>query len=806
MFKNYITTTLRILWREKVYGLINIIGLSLGVSCSLIIALYLNNEFSYDKHHESRDQIFRIAEEQYRNGEFFEFSANVGGLVGPYLKQDYPEVLEYVRFSGSLTEFFRYEDQITYEDNVHYADNSVFDVFTHNIISGDPESALLNPASIAISQSFADRYFGDEDPLGKVLSTEADDFLVTLVFQDIPQTSHYRYDALISIESLFQQFEPNLTANVTNTYLKMVEGYEAESFQAIWAEFEQRHMEGLRGRGYTGDQLFLEPLSDIYLQSGVVSASTNTANVFSLYAFAAIGILILLVASVNYMNLATARSIKRVKEIAVRKLLGAEKRQLIIQLLGESAFLSLLSVLLSLGVVEFVLAIEFVSNAIGQNLSLRALSPLVLVLGTVALVAFLGVLVGLYPAYYISTNLTVLNAHKNTSVEKGNYSQNALVGFQFTISIAVIAMTLLMFSQIRFIQDRELGFDKEDKVLVSLWGADAIENGELFFDELLAQGAISGVAYTARGRQSGIFAGGEWPVGIPGTPFNEWREFNRIYVDENFFELMGVEVTRGRNFNAAISTDREEAALINETALREMGWNEPLGQNIGIAFNPATVVGVIDDFHVRALHQSLRPTVVSLLDMEFGGLSDEERKSLARTAVIDVGGVSVSEFLSILSDSWPSIDPAHPLDYQFLEDQLNRQYAEEQKQLQLFIAFSAICIFVSCLGLLGLSSYSTERRTKEIGIRKVLGASVLNIIFQLFRTTLFLLIGAALLASIGSFWASSQWLQRFYYQIEIDPSVFLLATCITTLIAFVTVSSQAYRTAITNPVEALRYE
>ncbi len=804
MFKNYLTITLRILWREKIYGLINIVGLSVGVACCVVIALYLNNELSYDKHHEKRDQIFRIAEAQYRSGSFYENSQNVGALIGPYMKRDYPEVSEYVRFSP-FRAFFRVDEQALYETDVQYADNSVFEIFTHQIVAGDKETALTNPRSIAISESFADRHFGDVSPIGEIISTDAEDFTVTLVFADLPQTSHLWYDALVSMDPFLERFEPNLTANSTHTYLMMSEGYAAESFRELWLEFEENYMENQRGQGYLGDQLFLEPLADIYLSSDVNSG--RSANLFSLYAFTTVGILVMLIACINYMNLATARSLKRLKEVTVRKILGANKSQLITQLLGESLIFAFISVLLGLGLVELVLSFDSIHLIIGQELSLSVLTAPSLLIGTILSVLLLGLIAGSYPAFYVATDMSFGSAkRRNPTNTRGLSLRNILVAVQFAISIAVIASTLLMYSQMQYMQDRSLGFTKENRINIRLRGAEAIETSALYFSELEQNGQILSSSIVATLSEPGTLSIQEWPIGMPGTPFDQWREANRIYVDDKFFELMDIEIVQGRNFNTEISTDLTEGALINETAMQEMGWDDPLGMSIGIGRTPATIIGVIRDYHVRGLHQRISPTVISYNNMNFAGLSDSQRKSQTRVAIVNVAGDSVSEFLATLADEWRSIDPVHPLEFQFIDEQIDQLYFSEQRQLQLFSIFSSICIFISCLGLLGLAAFNTQQRIKEIGIRRVLGASVMNVILMLFKTTSLLLMGSALVASAISYWASSQWLERFYYQTEISPSIFLLATGITMAIAFITVSSQAYRTATENPVEALRYE
>ncbi len=823
MFKNYLKITLRNLYRQKLYALINIFGLSLGIGCCLILSLYLIGELSYDRHHENHERIYRVVNEYTFNGNANR-AARSSQALGQLLITDNPDqIAAYTRFqipggSQSGTVFRRGTDTYFW-DNVYLADLNVFDVFTHEILYGDPQGALDDGLSIAVSRTFAETYFGDENPIGQTLSTDTADYRVTLVFDDLPESSHLKYDVLISMnrvgslpedEATLQRMLGNISVY---TYVLVREGFEAEQFDRIFSSFHTERVEAMaRQFGFTDNfdaRFWAQNLTDIHLDASL-DFDLPTGNVFYIYAFAGVAIFILSIACINYVNLATARSMQRAREVGMRKVLGAQRSQLIVQFLGESLFFVFFALLLSLGVVYLLIDNQLLGNLFGEQIYSGGVFTPQLLAWVFSLSLLVGVVSGLYPAFYLSsvTPVTALSGDSQNSTSSGGRLRQVLVFFQFTISIGIIASTLLMSNQMRYVSNLGLGFDKENKILVPLRGANVIEAIPALRNELANNPNILGVSTTQHipGGQMGL-------IGLnieTGSGTMELQSVNLMSVGEDILPALGIRLLEGRDFSQKFLTDVGQSIMVNQTLVDQMGWgNQAIGKQMKSAGGPGLdgrVIGVFEDFHYAALYQEVGPLMMISQQPDFRNASAENRALATRTLVINVAGENLSETLSFIRNLMQQFDPSHPFEFEFLDDQLDQLYSSEQNVLELISIFAGICIFVSCLGLFGLASFTTARRTKEIGIRKVIGASNTQIIALLSRSIIVLILIGAVVASITSFVLINQWLNTFAYRDVINPLVFIIATLAAIAVAMVTVATQSYRTVSANPIVALRYE
>lgn len=822
MFSNYLKITLRNLYREKLYALINIFGLTMGIVCCLLLSLYVMGELSYDRHNSKADRIYRIVNE-------YSFSGNAtpaalsSQALGQLLLMDNPDRMEaYTRFQrpGGSEDgtVFRHDLDTYYWDNVYLVDINVFDVFDHDVIYGNPDGALDDGLSLAVSETFARTYFGDANPVGEIVSTDTADYSINLVFADLPDTSHLKYDVLISRnrigtlpnnEAQLQQMLGSLNGY---TYVLMSEGFAASEFDRILANFQTDRIEAMaRQFGLTdfSARFWAQPLIDIHLDSIPLEFELPRGNVFYIYSFSAVAIFILVIACINYINLATARSMKRSREVGMRKVLGAQRSQLIGQFLGESLFFVLLSMVISLGVVYLLLSNQLLGDLLGQEIyAIRLFTPTLLGVlfgGTLVL----GVLSGLYPAFYLSSvpPAVALSGDSQIRSSTSGRLRQVLVFLQFAISIGIIASTLLMSNQMRYVSGLDLGFNKENKILVPLRGADLIESVPVLRNEMAMSPGIISISETQNlpGGQMGLAAlNMENNNGVM-----ELQSVNAMAVGEDFLATIGVDLVEGRDFSQRFLTDIGQSMLVNETLVRRMGWQQAIGKRVESAGGPGMtgrVIGVVKDFHYASLYQEVGPLIMLAPPRDFSTASAENRALVTSTLVLNVSGQNLSQTLSFIREVMQRFDPSHPFEFSFLDDTLNELYTSEQNVLRLISIFASICIFVSCLGLFGLASFTTERRTKEIGIRKVLGASSTQIIALLAKSIIGLIAIAAVVASIISFLIINQWLNTFAYREAINPAVFLFATIMAVVVAVFTVALQSYKTVRQNPIRALRHE
>ncbi|HEX5045818.1 MAG TPA: FtsX-like permease family protein [Gammaproteobacteria bacterium] len=811
--KTYLKVALRNLGREKMYALLNVAGLALGIACCLTLGLYLFGELTYDLHHVNRDRIYRIANRfTFGDGRSTDFAITSPAL-GPMLAEEYPDyIASFVRFRKSQSAVLRHEGEVAYWDDMYVADASVFEVFTHKILWGDRSTALTEPNTIAISRRVARRYFGDQNPVGESLANDAGiQMQVVLVFDDLPESTHLRYDALIAYKGGLE-----IPADITTrrallgdpngfTYLLLKKSADAARFPGMLKTFADKNM-GILASVNAKWNGWLEPLAGIHLNS-TVGYDRPRGNRFYLYAFASVAVFILAIACINYVNLATARAAQRTRAVGLRKILGAGRMSLIAQHLGEAALFSLLATVLGVIIVEVLLPLPGVTALFGKPLTLDLFGRPLLGLGVLGFGILVGLVAGAYPAAYLSSFAPLAALVGRYQPGGGLRLRETLVFVQFAISIGVIACTLLMGQQLRFVASKGLGFEKENRVLFTMRGADLIEREELIATELEKNPGVQGVAMSASimGQDVGI---------LTGKVENEEGRivdfgFSLTTVGDDYIPVMGIEIVKGRDFSRRLLTDVGASYVVNETFVRAMGWKDPIGKRIALGaagIVPGRVIGVAKDFNYKSLRTAIEPLAIFRDDADFSQLPAVQRPFQVRQLVVKVAPQEMGATLGQIQKLFAELDPGHPLQYTFVDVELDKLYTSEQRLMKLIGIFAAICIFVACLGLFGLAASNTEQRTKEIGIRKVLGASTLEIILLLARRVLVLIGAGAVVASIAAWIAMHQWLAGFAYRSALNPAYFVLAALGAGAVALLTMALQSWRTAHGDPVEALRYE
>ncbi|MCB1666267.1 MAG: ABC transporter permease [Pseudomonadales bacterium] len=820
LLNNYLRVGLRSLRKDRVYSAINIAGLSIGIACCLILGLYLRSALNYDAYHEKRDRLYRIVNELSINAKT-DYAASTSTALGPMMSAQHPEIEAFTRFEPvpfAQSQFRGADNQAYAWDYLYYADPAVLRMFSFDVLYGNPETALVDPNSIAVSERFARRYFGDRNPVGEQIRTESDTFRIDLVFADQPETTHLKYDALLSYNFLPVPETNDPREALWNispyTYLLLKEGVAASDFSRIGEDFFERNMLPLAQQLNINARVRfnLEPVASIHLHSTTIYDAPR-GNITYVYAFGVIAFFVLLVACINYVNLATARSTRRAKEVGMRKVMGATRIQLLGQFIGESLFYVLVSFLLALLLSTLVIQFTSLSTLLNASLPIQQLfQPLTLLL-LIGGAVLLGLVSGLYPALYLSSIPPVAAFRGVQGTGRGGRGiRQALVLLQFVISIAVIASTLLMLTQMRFVQNKALGFERDNRLLVRVAGADLVERLPAFMTRLRAVPGIEAVANTNH---------------VPGRPVNlnalnvedndgamQQVSLNTMNVRPGLIGALGMHLVEGRDFDENRENDMDNTAIVNQALVRSMGWDNALGkrfQNFDTEEEAPyyTVIGVVEDFHYAGLQQAIVPLALRYSVPDFAGMSSGRRNAYSEQLVIHVGEGMLPQVLDRLETEWRQFDPNHPFEFRFLNDTLNELYGSEQRLMQQVAIFSGLCILISCLGLFGLSAFNTAQRTREIGIRKVLGASTGSVIVLLFRNILGLVAIAAVLASLLSFWAVGRWLQGFYYRIELlGPNLLLFVTAalLAIVVAFVTMALQSWKTAQANPVLALRHE
>ena len=791
MFKNYLKIAVRNLLKHKTYSFINLTGLAIGITCCVLMLLFIHEEFSYDRFHVNAERIYRVGNEGRFGNEIWK-GARTSHPLASALAAEFPEVQHAVRFYRLYQPLVQHGDKKFIEPRFFYADSTVFAVFTFPLINGDPRTALAQPYSLVLTQEMAQKYFGADDPIGQTLAIAgAGDFQITGVLQNIPANSHLACDFLASYETLRVQNNPNFgewNAIVTSTYILLSAQYQTADLEAKLPALVAKYQ--TQSQGAT-QRLFLDPLLDLHLRSSFNSDLGTRGSMATIYLLAVIAAFILLIACINFMNLATARSLRRAREVGVRKVMGAQRLQLVRQFLGEAILLSFGAMLLAVPLVELLLPIfnQLVDKKLALDLS-KNLSAA----GVFAAIGLLvGVISGSYPAFALSAfqPAEVLKSQLQSRA-RGSRLRQTLVVVQFAISIIFIVSTMIVGAQLEFFRNKKLGFNKEQVVAFRIQDRSLGARYEAIKHELRQNANILSVAATSQLPGAGE---GQYYYNLEGR--EEAITLPTYFIDAEFIPTLGIELAAGRSFSANVATDATSAFMINETAARQFGWNDPLGKMINWDnTKKGTVIGVVKDFHTVSLREPIEPLVIQIFPEPM-----YVSYIIARLAPHDIPAT-----LAFIKEKWQAFDPQYPFKYSFLDEDFDRFYRAEERLAQIFRYSSALAILIACLGLLGLASFTAEQRTKEIGVRKVLGASVSQIIVLLSRDFAKLVGIAFMVATPLAYFAMNRWLQNFAYRTDIELQTFLRAGLLALIMACLTVSYQAAKAALANPVEALRYE
>ncbi|REA57885.1 ABC transporter permease [Dyadobacter luteus] len=793
MLKNYLKIAVRNLWKHKVFSLINILGLSVGMAAGFLIFLYVNFELTYDRFHSKADRIYRMVTDVQTPSETIKADITTW-TYAPFAKQEFPEIEAYARTGGGSF-LVRKGDIKFQENNTLFADSSLFRIFDFKLRKGNPATALKEQLSVVFTEKAAKKYFGDSDPIGQtlLLSSEGLPATVTGVMENIPENSQIKADMFISMSTLTQRFNKNLDSEWGNfgasSYLLLKPGVNPAQLEKKFPAFLERHVGKLMAEMKMHYTILLEPFADVHLLSDRASDDKGSMN--NVYVFSVVALFILLIACINFVNLTTARSAERAREVGVRKVVGAPRTLLARQFIMESVLICLLAFIVS--VILVALFIPAFNTLSGKIISTGIAAEWPFVGGMFMAAILIGVLAGSYPAIVLSSfePVVVLKGRFTISV-RGILLRKGLVTLQFGISIALIIATIVVFTQMNFMRNRDLGFSKDQMLVIDTQG-DAAQKA---FKESL--NGIAGIKSTTvsssvpGGGNSSAYSNIQNHAGDM-----QAANLDLYFVDYNYLSQYNLKLAAGRSFSRDFGTDSTQAMIINEATARLFGYSKP-EEAIGRKFNQwgreGTIIGVIKDFHYRSLQENIKPLTMRM---------DANRGELVS---VKIDGGDLKNTIAAIEDKWKEIMPVRPFDYYFMDEFFDRQYRSEERFESLFLNFAILAIFISCLGLLGLASYSTMQRTKEIGVRKVMGASVGSIVGLLSADFLKLVMIAFLIASPIAYYGMYKWLQHFAYRTDIHWWIFAAAAVLSTLIAFATVSFQSIRAALMNPVKSLRSE
>ena len=803
MLKNYIKIAFRNIKKNKAYSLLNILGLATGMAAFVLIFLYVQHELSFDRHHDNADNIYRVVQHQpgnmYMGSEMFGVTA---APLAPALEQEFPEVIYATRFSRTRDALLSYSEKTLIVPTLHWTDPNTFKIFSIDLIKGNPETSLSDPTSILFSESLAKKYFGEEDPLGKTITyIEKHDFKVTGVFKDLPKNSHFIIEAMVPFNTLATIENRRMdqwSSNSFYTYFLLRGDADPDALEAKFPAFIDKYAgDDIWSHGDEKTTFSLQPLTKIHLHSQINFEISPNSDIRYIYLFSSIAFLILVIACINYMNLATARSAKRTREVGMRKVVGAQRKQLVGQFLGESMLLTSLALILA--VILAIVLLPAFNRFIEREIPFNPLQNLGLCLGILAAVVFVGLAAGSYPALYISAFKPIFALRSKAFADSiGANLRNLLVVFQFSVSILLILSTVVVRNQLHYIKNRDMGFNRDHIVVLQIRDENFRKQMDAFKTELRTHPDIISLTTSSslpNRVDSSTFAA--WP----GKPEDVRIPIYTSVADYDFLDVFEIKLAQGRNFSREHTSDSQGAFLINETALKTIGWDEPLGQQFGQQSHqsgndrPAgRIVGVVKDFHMHSLHQEILPLYIFL------------RPNQGRYLSIRIKGEKIPETLAFIGEKMGTFSPKYPFEYSFFDDVFDQAYRAEQRIGSIFSTFSLLTIFIACLGLFGLSSFTAESRTREIGIRKVLGASSSKIVVLLSREYIKRVIVAYLIVLPLGYWAMNRWLENFAYRINLGILPFALAALLALAIASLTVSYHTLKASAANPADSLRYE
>jgi len=810
MIKNYLKIAVRNLFRKKFYSLINILGLSIGIATTLLILLYISDEFSYDRFHHNPENIHRAyMKGRLHDQEFFGYTSC--NPLGPVGKEEIPEIEDFCRLNMWREVILKYEDLSFAEEKLLLADSSFFDFFNFKLIQGDPKTALKEPNSIILTEALAKKYFnysgpGDITPMGKMINIGTGEWLhkVTGIIEETPQNTHIKFDLIMSINSWDYMERNQWTSNNLTTYMKLVPGADIEVVEEKIRQMVNTYV-GPELQQFLGISLevfeeqggsygyFLTPMLDLRLRPEAPEYFFEPpGNINYIYILSAIAIFIIVIACINFMNLSTARSAERAKEVGIRKTIGARRYVLIVQFLSESIIFTLISMIIALGVTYLLL--PAFNQVAGKALMFITIFQPTQIMAMIFLILFVGLLAGSYPAFYLTSfsPSSVLHGKVRAGM-KSSGIRSGLVIFQFTISIILIICTLLVFQQLNHLQNINMGLDKENVLI--LQNARSLQDGkESFAQELTAFEEV----------ESATISNSHPPhIGSNSVyrPIGQGKEdilLDYATVDENFLETYGLTMVEGRFFSKDFPSDTI-AIVLNERAAEMINWENPIGERIGTFNGPdedlyeLEVVGIVQDFNYQSLKSEIKP--MAFLYGKWGGIIS-----------IKLNTENIRETIAMIEDKWKGAVEGAPFEFDFLDETFNELYFAEQRLGKIFMIFAILAIFVACLGLFGLATFTAEQRSKEIGIRKAMGANVSSVMLLLSKDYIKLVIISFVLSSPISYYIMIKWLENFAYRIDIGVVTFAVSGFAALIIAWLTVSYQSFKAASMNPVNSLRYE
>lgn len=798
MFKNYLIIATRTLSKNLGYTSINVFGLAIGLACCLLVTLYIRFETSFENFHENKASLYRYVSRYERDGQM-RMQTNLPPGMAPLLANHFPEVEHYTRF-GEVDDrpLMVFEKQPLDAKRLVMADAGFFQMFTFPLVQGDAKTVLTRPFTIAIAQSVADKYFPGGDALGKTIRFDNEfDFEVSGVFEDVPANSHLQFTYVSSFLTMGKVLEKRYNWPAE----RLLENLDAWNYSAYFyipnaadpdelaKRMDQKFTEA-RGDKYnpnvTGD--WLQPLEEIHFTKGIRN-DVASGDKSTIYIFSAVALLILIIACFNFMNLSTARAMKRAKEVGLRKVMGAFRHQLVRQFLGET--LIMVSIALVLGIVLLELMVPMFNSLVGQQLKVEYFTRNSFIWIFILAGLVTGVLAGSYPAFYLSS-FNPARVLKGETGRSGNAAlRKVLTVMQFGVAIFLLISTFAVFKQMSYVQDTNLGFNQES-IIYFAPPTELYNRKEAFRQNLLQHSAIQSATFS---NGTPGMSNSTWGYNFPDLKI-EGQTMNTMIIDFDYLKTYGLEIVEGRNISSEFSTDSSDAYLINETAVRDLMLENPIGTTIQATdgHGPGKIVGVVKDFHYRSLHKKIEPLV----------LRHDQNNMWCMSVKFSEG--ALKEGLAAVESEWKKIVPDYPFNYEFVDDTIARQYKAEQNTGVLLTSFSALAIIIACLGLLGLTAFMTEQRKKEIGVRKVLGASVASVVLLLSKDFSKLIIIAFVIVVPIAWYAVNQWLNDFAYKVEVSPLVYLGAGLSILIVAFSSMAYQSIKAAVVNPSDTLRNE
>jgi len=751
--------------------------------------IYVSDEVSYDRYHEKGDRIYRVSSRITETDD--QFTWIVAQIpFGPQVAQDYPEVEAYVRFFNMPRALYKYEDKEFVEEDFFYADSALFEIFTYRVIRGDARRALMEPNKIVLTETVAARYFGDGDPVGKTLTSGSSTYEVTGVIEDVPANSHFRFGALASRTNLPEQIGSWGNFGVF-TYLLFPEGLDVKAFEEKMQGMYAAYMEPIFGPVNVKVEYLLEPIREIHLYSTKEGEPEPTGSITYVYIFAIVAIFLVLIAAMNYMNLSTARSSSRAREVGLRKVVGSRRGPLVLQFLSESVIFTVLSLVIS--IILLMALLPRLNLLAGKSFDSDVIYSPEVLLGMIGVILLVGIVGGSYPAFFLSrfSPVTVLKG-EITQGTAGSLFRKILVVIQFAVSVIMIVCTLVVFRQLNYLKKMDQGFDQRNVLSLELNGPMA-RKYPVLKQALLENPGILYVSSTSSRVGEGS---GKLLFDVETDQGMVQRGINFAIADHDFVEALGIKMVQGRDFQEDMPSDTLSGVIVNETFVKRMGWNDPIGKKIEAGDENtlrARVVGVMQDYHQTGMYNEIESLLLAY-------------RTLNNIVYVKISEENAEQTLSHIESSWKEVFPDQPYSYTFLSERFNRQFESDEKRGLIFTLFTVLAILIACLGLFGLASYTVEQRTREIGIRKVFGANERTILKLVTRDFIILSLISIVIAFPVAYYFMSNWLENYVYKSSMGPVVFILAGLLTLVITFATISYKAYQAAVTNPADSIKTE